>query len=202
MRGPVADLAVGASRTVDCTHTALSGDVPTYRNTASVETDQTGPTDSNTLEVAVLTRPTRRSTCAPLPPTRPSPSAPPPPPTTAATTPAAPGSTPAPAPSPTATPSTPPPSAPTFTVTATDHAGKRNHRHPHLLRRRPPRPQRPHRLRVEPGRRRRDLHHERGRLRPDPAHPNTVSDNDPAWSPTAPASRSPAPATATPRSTP
>ncbi len=51
--GPVADLAPGAHHTVDCTYRTRSGDLGTYSNTASVDSAQTDPVDSNTVPVTV-----------------------------------------------------------------------------------------------------------------------------------------------------
>lgn len=52
--GPVPDLAVGAAHTVDCSYTTVApADVGTYSNTASVDSAQTSPQDSNTVEVTV-----------------------------------------------------------------------------------------------------------------------------------------------------
>jgi len=57
-------LAVGANRTVRCTHTATAGDVPLYDATASVDSDQTPPVTSNPLRVAVAGRSAFRQVAA------------------------------------------------------------------------------------------------------------------------------------------
>ncbi len=46
-------LAVGATQTVDCTHVTTGGDVPTYSNSASVDTDETAAVSSNQVDVTV-----------------------------------------------------------------------------------------------------------------------------------------------------
>ena len=50
---PVFDLAVGASTVVDCTYTPVAADVGEYPNTAQVDSDRTGPVDSNEVVVTV-----------------------------------------------------------------------------------------------------------------------------------------------------
>ncbi len=53
--GAMPDLAVGAAHTVDCAYTTASpADVGTYSNTASVDSAQTSPQDSNTVDVTVV----------------------------------------------------------------------------------------------------------------------------------------------------
>lgn len=47
-------VAEGAAHTVDCTHVATGGDVPTYTNSASVDTDETPPVSSNEEHVTVV----------------------------------------------------------------------------------------------------------------------------------------------------
>ncbi len=54
--GPVADLAVGAELTVDCTVATATDDDGPYVTVASVDTAQTGPVDSNELVVLVTPR--------------------------------------------------------------------------------------------------------------------------------------------------
>ena len=49
----VPNLAFGADHTIDCTHTATAFDLGTYANTATVDTSQTAPVDSNTVNVSV-----------------------------------------------------------------------------------------------------------------------------------------------------
>ncbi len=56
--GPVADLAVGADLTVDCTHTTAAGDDGPFTNVATVDTAQTDPVASD--EVVVLITPRHR----------------------------------------------------------------------------------------------------------------------------------------------
>jgi DNA-binding beta-propeller fold protein YncE len=51
--GAIPDLAVGADHTVDCTYTTLLGDAGSYANTASVDSAQTEPVESNTVNVSV-----------------------------------------------------------------------------------------------------------------------------------------------------
>ena len=50
---PMAPIAVGASRTLDCAYTTTSSDVGTYPNTVTVDTDQTPAVTSNTVNVTV-----------------------------------------------------------------------------------------------------------------------------------------------------
>lgn len=51
--GPVADLAVGAELTVDCTVATATDDDGSYVTVATIDTAQTGPVDSNELVVLV-----------------------------------------------------------------------------------------------------------------------------------------------------
>ncbi|MCB9371831.1 MAG: S-layer homology domain-containing protein [Microthrixaceae bacterium] len=51
--GPVGDLAVGQAVTVDCAFTTGVGQSGTYPNVATVDTDQTGPVDSNQVTTRV-----------------------------------------------------------------------------------------------------------------------------------------------------
>ncbi len=49
----IADLAAGARKTIDCAYTTTGADVGTYANTATVDTTQTPPVASNTVNVTV-----------------------------------------------------------------------------------------------------------------------------------------------------
>lgn len=60
--GPVADLAAGATTTIDCTYTTVLADGGTWKNTAAVDTDQTALLASNQIEVTV-----NLPTCGPNP---------------------------------------------------------------------------------------------------------------------------------------
>ena len=51
----IAGLAAGANQTIDCIYTTTAADVGTYANTATVDTDQTAPVVSNTVNVSVTT---------------------------------------------------------------------------------------------------------------------------------------------------
>ena len=54
--GPLPELNLGESHTVDCTNTPTVADVGTFSNTATVDTDQTDPVVSNQVDVAVAVR--------------------------------------------------------------------------------------------------------------------------------------------------
>ena len=51
--GNLGTIGVGANATVNCTHTATAGDLPTYTNTATVDSDETSPSSSNPVNVTV-----------------------------------------------------------------------------------------------------------------------------------------------------
>ncbi|MBL8778468.1 MAG: DUF11 domain-containing protein [Acidimicrobiales bacterium] len=52
--GPVADLAAGATTTVDCTYTTTPGDVGTFANSASVDSNETTAVVSNEVSSTVV----------------------------------------------------------------------------------------------------------------------------------------------------
>ncbi|MCB9372794.1 MAG: hypothetical protein H6518_08415 [Microthrixaceae bacterium] len=52
--GPVADLAAGATTTVDCTYTTTDGDVGTFANSASVDSNELTTVDSNEVTSTVI----------------------------------------------------------------------------------------------------------------------------------------------------
>ena len=54
--GPLPDLEIGVRHTVACAYTPGVGDVGTFSNTATVDTDQTDPVVSNQVDVAVSVR--------------------------------------------------------------------------------------------------------------------------------------------------
>ena len=51
--GTPGNLAVGAQVTLDCTVTTTVGDVPTFSNTATADSNETAPVGSNTVDVTV-----------------------------------------------------------------------------------------------------------------------------------------------------
>ena len=53
---PVPDLAVGAHHTVDCSYLTTVDDAGTYANTATVDSEQTNPAESNRVDVTVAFR--------------------------------------------------------------------------------------------------------------------------------------------------
>jgi uncharacterized repeat protein (TIGR01451 family) len=53
----IAGLASGAHQTIDCTYTTTNADVGTYANTATVDTAETAPKVSNTVNVSVTPAP-------------------------------------------------------------------------------------------------------------------------------------------------
>ena len=55
--GSLANIAVGANRLVDCSYTTTHSDVGTYGNSATVDTNETAPMTSSTVNVTVTAAP-------------------------------------------------------------------------------------------------------------------------------------------------